>query len=116
MAQSQPQLVRLHTGPLRAWQLASLRCSCPIRSRPLAAPWDSSIHHRRYNSQASTSSPCLLLLVEAPGAWGLREAMLCRILLPSSFGPELIRGSGFYTVLLAAFHSSTLLGAALGLR
>ena len=29
----------------------------------------------------------------------MREALLCRILLPSSFGPELIRGSGLYTVL-----------------
>jgi hypothetical protein len=54
----QLQLVRLHSGPLRAWQLASLRCPCPIRSRPLAASWDSSIHHRIYGSQASSPSPC----------------------------------------------------------
>src|SRR5918994_6457182 len=58
MPRSQLQLVRLHTGPLRAWQLASLRCPRPIRSRPLAASWDSSIHHSKYSSQASTPSPC----------------------------------------------------------
>jgi hypothetical protein len=39
-------------------------------------------------------------------AWGLRGALLCRILLPSSFGPELIRGSGLYTVLWPRFTAA----------
>src|SRR5215204_5531139 len=55
MPPSQLQLVRLHTGPLRAWQLASLHWPCPIRSRSLTPSWDSSIYYSRYGSQASTS-------------------------------------------------------------
>src|SRR5919112_6299475 len=58
MPRSQLQLVRLHTGPLHAWQLASLRCPCPIQTRPLAASWDNSIYHSKYDSQASAPSPC----------------------------------------------------------
>src|SRR5215204_7799248 len=71
MPRSQLQLVRLHTGPLRAWQLASLRCPCPIRSRPLAASWDSSIHHRIYGSQLAPH-----LLAATTGDGGSEVAVL----------------------------------------
>src|SRR5215208_551728 len=59
--------------------LLSLRCPRPIRSRPPAASWDSSIYHRRYGSQASTSSPSC-----GYGRWWERKGRLLRRSLASS--------------------------------